>query len=114
MARSLQATERKYSPTQKELLATVFVLKTFYYCLWERHFTLLCGHRALCFLHTQKDSSPMITGWLDTLLGYTFKTVYCPRVLSVLPDALSWQLPKISGLQSQKILRPTYAQTLQN
>jgi RNase H-like domain found in reverse transcriptase/Integrase core domain/Chromo (CHRromatin Organisation MOdifier) domain/Integrase zinc binding domain len=94
MARSLQESERKYSTTQKELLAIVFALKKFHYYLWGHHFTLYCDHRALSFLHSQKDLSPMVTGWLDTILDYTFKIVYRPGILNVLPDALSRQFPK--------------------
>jgi hypothetical protein len=89
MAHSLHESERKYSTTQKELLAIVFALKKFHYYLWGHHFTLFCDHCALSFLHSQKDLSPMVTGWLDTILDYTFKIVYCPGVLNVLPDALS-------------------------
>ena len=106
MARSLQASERKYSTTQKEMLAIVFALKKFQYYVWGQHFTLFCDHHALSFLHTQKDLSPMITGWLDTILDYTFKIVYCPGVLNVLPDASHVYSQKIFGLQSQKMLQP--------
>jgi len=93
MARSLQQSERKYSATRKELLAIVFALKKFHYYLWGRHFTLFTDHRALTFIHTQKDLNSMMTNWHDTILDYTFKVVYRPGILNILPDALSRQFP---------------------
>ena len=36
----------------------------------------------------------MLTAWQETILDYTFKVVYRPGVLNVLPDALSRQFPQ--------------------
>ena len=94
MARTLQDRERKYSATKKELLAIVFALKKFHSYLWGRHFTLFTDHRALTFLHSQKELNPMMTTWFETILEYTFTVVYRPGVLNVLPDALSRQFPQ--------------------
>jgi transposase InsO family protein len=93
MARSLQARERRYSATQKELLAIVFALKKFHYYLWDRHFTLYTDHRALTFIHTQKDMNSMLTNWQETILDYNFTVKYRPGVLNILPDALSRLFP---------------------
>jgi transposase InsO family protein len=94
VARSLQPSERRYSTTQRELLAIVFALKKLHYYLWGRHFTLFTDHRALTFMHTQKEMNSMLTAWQETILDYTFKVVYRPGVLNVLPDALSRQFPQ--------------------
>jgi hypothetical protein len=94
VARSLQPSERRYSTTQKELLAIVFALKKLHYYLWGRHFTLYTDHRALTFMHSQKEMNSMLTAWQETILDYTFKVVYRPGVLNVLPDALSRQFPQ--------------------
>jgi hypothetical protein len=94
VARSLQERERKYSATQKELLGIVFALKKLHYYLWGRHFTLYTDHRALTFIHSQKEMNSMLTGWQETILDFTFKVVYRPGVLNVLPDALSRQFPQ--------------------
>jgi len=109
VARSLQERERKYSATQKELLGIVFALKKLHYYLWGRHFTLYTDHRALTFMHSQKEMNSMLTGWQETILDYTFKVVYRPGVLNVLPDALSRQFPqelwssKSSGTMPTKV-----------
>jgi IS30 family transposase len=93
MARSLQARERKYSATKKELLAIVFALNKFHYYLWGRHFDLYTDHRALTFLHSQQNLNPMMTTWQDTILNYSFDIHYRPGILNVLPDALSRLFP---------------------
>ena len=94
MARSLQDRERKYSATKKELLAIVFALNRFHYYLWGRHFDLYTDHRALTYIHSQQDLNPMMTGWQDTILNYSFSVHYRPGIINILPDALSRQFPE--------------------
>jgi len=95
MARTLQQSERKYSATQKELLAIVFALKKFHYFLWGRHFNLYTDHRALTYLHSQKDLNQMLTAWQDVLFDYNFSVRYLPGARNILPDHLSRQFPDI-------------------
>jgi hypothetical protein len=73
MARSLQDRERRYSAIQRELLGIVFALTKYHYYVWGRQFTLYTDHRALTFIHTQKDLNSMLTGWHETILSYNFK-----------------------------------------
>lgn len=89
MARALSKSERNYSVTKRELLAIVFALKKFHKFLWGMPFTLYTDHKALMYLHRQKDPSPMMIQWLDTLLDYQFKVVYLPGISNILPDHLS-------------------------
>lgn len=109
VARSLQPSERNYSATQRELLAIVFALKKLHYYLWGRHFTLFTDHRALTFMHTQKEMNSMLTAWQETILDYNFKVEYRPGALNILPDALSRQFPqelwtlKIAGMAPKKV-----------
>ena len=56
-ARSLTKSERNYSATKRELLAIVFALRKFHRYLWGSRFNLFTDHRALTYLHTQKDLS---------------------------------------------------------
>lgn len=83
-----------YSATQKELLMTVFILTKFHVYLWGRHFTLFTDHHALTYMHTQKDLNLMLTGWQEIIWSYTFKVIYCPGILNILPDALLRQFPQ--------------------
>jgi hypothetical protein len=93
MARSLQDRERRYSATQKELLGIVFALTKYHYYVWGRQFTHYTDHRALTFIHTQKELNSMLTGWHETILSYNFKIEYRPGVMNVLPDHLSRLFP---------------------
>lgn len=105
-ARSLQPAERKYSATKKELLAVVFAFKKFHSYLWGNPFTLFTDHRALVYLHTQKDLNPMMQGWLDTLFNYTFTVVHRPGILNILPDHLSRLFPR-SAWEGHVVTNPT-------
>lgn len=88
-ARALHKSERNYSATKLELDGMVFALKKFHYYLWGRHFHLYIDHRALMFLFTQKTISPLMAGWIDVLLSYSFSVHHRPGVLNILPDHLS-------------------------
>jgi len=94
-ARALHASERNYSASKKEMLAVVFALKRFHYYLWGRHFILFTDHRALSFLFSQKDVSPLLANWLEVILSYDFEIIHRPGVLNVLPDRLSRLYPPI-------------------
>lgn len=89
MARALTKSERNYSVTKRELLAVIFAFQKFHKFLWGNPFTLYTDHKALVYLHTQKDANPMMIKWLDTLLDYTFEVVYLPGIQNILPDHLS-------------------------
>src|ERR1700748_1915826 len=93
MARSLNVAERNYAATKRELLAIVFALQKFHYDLWGSRFTLYTDHRALTFLHTQKQLNAMMVGWLDILLEFSFDIIHRPGILNVLPDHLSRLFP---------------------
>jgi hypothetical protein len=89
MARSLSKSEKNYGTTGRELLAIVFALNKFHQHLWGRHFTLHTDHKALIYIHTQKDLNAMLTKWFDTILDYNFDIVHLPGMDNVIPDALS-------------------------
>ena len=60
-SRTLSKSERSYSATHRELLAIIFGLKKCRYYLWGRKLTIFIDHRALTFLMTQRDASPLLT-----------------------------------------------------
>lgn len=104
MARALTKSEKNYSVTKRELLAVVFAFKKFHKFLWGQPFTLYTDHKALVYIHTQKDANPMMIKWLDTLLDYTFNVVYLPGIHNILPDHLSRLFSKpAQSLEGDKI-----------
>ncbi|CDH61439.1 hypothetical protein RO3G_15169 [Lichtheimia corymbifera JMRC:FSU:9682] len=89
MARALNPSERKYSTTKRELLGIVYALQKFHPFIWLRPFTLYTDHKALTYLFTQKLANPMMLGWFDILLKYTFEVIHIPGLENVIPDDLS-------------------------
>lgn len=61
MACSLTKSEQHYPVTKKELLGVMFALKKFHKYLWGNKFTLYNDHKALTYIHTQKELNPMLT-----------------------------------------------------
>ena len=92
-ARSLTKSERNYSATKRELLAIVFALRKFHRYLWGTHFELYTDHRALVYLHSQQNLSPMLAGWYDLIFDYDFTVFHRPGIQNILPDSLSRFFP---------------------
>ena len=88
-SKSLNAAQRNYSATKRELLAIIFALQRCRNYVYGFSFQLWTDHKALTFLFTQRVCNYMMQAWLDVLLDFTFEVVHCPGVLNVLPDALS-------------------------
>jgi hypothetical protein len=61
--------------------------------LYGRSFTVYTDHKALVYLHTQKELNPLLAGYLEVLLDYQFDIVHCPGIHNVLPDHLSQIFP---------------------
>lgn len=88
MARALTPSENNYMITKKELLAVIFALKYHKY-LWGNKFTLYTDHKALTYLHHQKELNSMLTNWFNTLYNYTFDIIHIAGRLNGMSDALS-------------------------
>ena len=80
-SRTLNASERKYSQTEKEALALVFALKRFHDYTWGRKFTLVTDHKPLLGLFSpDKPMSVMASGrvqrWALMIQAYNFTLVH--------------------------------------
>uniref|UniRef100_A0AC34EZC1 Integrase catalytic domain-containing protein n=1 Tax=Panagrolaimus sp. ES5 TaxID=591445 RepID=A0AC34EZC1_9BILA len=80
-SRALDATQRKYSQTEKEGLALVMAIKTFHRYLEGRKFTLLTDHKALLSIFGNKKLMPVLAAnrlhrWAIFLAGYRFDIQY--------------------------------------
>ena len=89
VAKSLNPAQRNYSATKRELLAIIFALNYFRDFLYLSHFELYTDHRALTYIFTQKQLSPMMCEWLGTLQDFNFSITHLPGLKNVLADALS-------------------------
>ena len=88
-SRSLKPSEKNYHANKKELLALVFGLLKNQHILKGRHFTLFSDHRALMFIHSQRNTNVIIENWLDIIGSFNFTITHLPGIENVIPDALS-------------------------
>ncbi|KAG0864008.1 hypothetical protein G6F15_013166 [Rhizopus arrhizus] len=93
MSRSLSRSEKRYSVTMRELLGVVYALTQFHKFIWGTRFTLYTDHKALCYIHSQKNANSMLIKWLDVILDYNFSVIHVPGLENVLPDKLSRLYP---------------------
>uniref|UniRef100_A0AC35GTQ6 Uncharacterized protein n=1 Tax=Panagrolaimus sp. PS1159 TaxID=55785 RepID=A0AC35GTQ6_9BILA len=93
-SKSLNATQRKYSQTEKEGLALITAIKTFHRYLEGRKFTLFTDHKALLTIFSKKKALPILAAnrlhrWALFLAGYDFDIKYTQTTKFGQADALS-------------------------
>ncbi|KAG1450460.1 hypothetical protein G6F55_009674 [Rhizopus delemar] len=93
VSQSLSPSQRNWSTTKRELYAIILALKKFRIFLLGKHFEVQCDHKSLVYIHSQKELSPMLVGWLETILEFSFRVVHIKGILNILPDELSRLYP---------------------
>lgn len=88
-SRQLNAAERNYSCTERELLAVIFATKQFRCYLYGRKFTLHTDHAALRWLLNLKDPSSRLTRWSLRLAEFDYEVIHKPGKKLPHADALS-------------------------
>jgi hypothetical protein len=88
-SRQLNSAESKYSVTELELLAFIFVTKQFRCYLYGRKFTVYTDHRALKWLLNLQDPGSRLTRWVIKLSEYDFTVEHRPNNKMRHADALS-------------------------
>jgi transposase InsO family protein len=101
MSRSLSKSERQYSATKLELTAIIYCLKRCSYYLFGRRFTIQTDHKALTYMLTQKDLSPLLSRWYEHIMAFDFEIEHIPGVRHVLPDALSRLYPDYARVRPE-------------
>lgn len=76
ISRTLNPPERKYSTTEKELLAIVWAVKRLRQYLLGRHFLIRTDHQALIWLKNCKDPSSRLIRWRLKLEEYDYEIQY--------------------------------------
>jgi hypothetical protein len=108
-SRALTDSEKGYGATKRELMGVIFALRKFRYYLFGKHFKLYTDHKALTYLHTQKQTNQMLQHWLEELLELDFEVIHLPGIMNILPDALSRlyaddSIPQFSNIIVQETL----------
>jgi transposase InsO family protein len=70
-------------------------LKKFRPFLWGKPFIAYTDHKALTYAHTQKNLSPMLINWIETILDFDMTICHVPGIENRLPDILSRLYPPL-------------------
>lgn len=88
----LNATQQKYTITEKELLAAVWAMDRCKHYLLGKHFYLVTDHKALEALFTKRDKefgNDRIHRWSLALENFNFTPIYRRGEDMIIPDSLS-------------------------
>lgn len=103
LSRSLTKTERKYSTTEKELLAVLFAVEKLRPYLQGTKFTVVTDHYSLKWLFNIKDPAGRIARWALRLQQFDFDVVHRPGKDHLVPDTLSRTVPIINVVEDEDI-----------
>ncbi len=88
-SKTLNASQRRYCTTNKELLAVVTAIELFKYYLTVRHFTVVTDHASLTWLRNFKEPEGVVARWITRLQPFDFKIVHQPGKHHSHADGLS-------------------------
>lgn len=110
-SRSLTKAERKYSPTERELIGIIFGIEKFRGYVEGTGFTVITDCASLQWLHRLREPTGRLSRWCLRLSQFTFDVQHRPGTQNVVPDALSRQ---VSFLQTQSLIPDEwYLQTIE-
>ena len=104
-SRVLSKTEKKWSVTERELLAIIWALSQFREYVYGRHFKLYTDHLPLTWLKTCKTPTPRMHRWILQLAEYDFDVVYKPGKANVVADGLSRLPIKGASVSSVRLIQ---------
>jgi hypothetical protein len=81
--------QKKYSTSEKELLAIVMAVEFFHPFLYGKRFTIYTDHLPLTFLMNKKNPHPRLERWILRLSLYDFIIKFRPGKKNIVADFLS-------------------------
>lgn len=89
-SKKLTETEKKYTITEKEMLAIKWGIDKFSYQLKGRKFHLITDHQALQHIRTKNEyNNSRVNRWIEKIQEFDFSVEYKKGKELILPDALS-------------------------
>ncbi|XP_072395302.1 uncharacterized protein [Diabrotica undecimpunctata] len=111
-SKTLSKAQRKYTTTEKELLAILLSIEKFRcYIEGSENFTVITDHSSLQWLYSMKNPSPRIARWIMKLSCHKFTVIHRSGSLNVVADSLSRipeQNPEISLLDLSNLKTDTW------
>lgn len=101
-SRSLSAAERKYTVTEKELLAVIFAVEKFRCYIEGARFCVQTDHASLQWLNNLKNPTGRLARWAIKLSQFDMDIVHRKGALNVVPDALSRAPLEVGELHLQE------------
>jgi transposase InsO family protein len=95
LSRSLTATERKYSTTERECLAVIWAVEKLRHYLEGFHFKVITDHHSLLWLHRLKDPQGRLARWALRLQPYDYEILHRKGKEHIVPDFLSRSVPVV-------------------
>ncbi len=89
LSKTLNASQRRYCTTNKELLAVVTAVELFKYYLTGRHFTVVTDHASLPWLRNFRELEGVVARWITRLQPFDFKIIHRPGKHHSHADGLS-------------------------
>ena len=96
-SRKLNAAERNYSTTDRELLAVVWALEKWRHYLFSQSVVVYTDHRPITFLRSLKEPKGSMARWIARLQEFNFELRYRPGADNHVADCLS-RLPEHLGM----------------
>ncbi len=88
-SKTLNASQRRYCTTNKELLAVVTAVELFKYYLTGQHFTVVVDYASLTWLCNFWEPEGLVARWITRLHPFNFKIVHRPEKHHSHVDGLS-------------------------
>lgn len=105
-SKKLNATERKYSVTDKETLAIINACRFFNHYLWCKPFTIVTDHQPLTTVFKKRTACPRMSRYILEMRDYIYKIKYKKGSKHTVPDTQSRPTGAITNL-NEEALQPT-------
>lgn len=97
-SKTLNRCQRKYTTTEKELLAVVYAIEKFRGYVEGTHFKIITDHSSLLWLQSMKNPSPRVARWIVKLSQHKFDILHRKGSCNNVADALSRDTEQICVL----------------
>jgi len=85
-SKTLNASQKKYGSTQREILALLLAIEHFAYYLRGRSFTMYTDHQPIVWLQDNEAQDSMFARWLERFQRFSFVAKYVEGKKNVVPD----------------------------